>query len=126
MRRDLDELSERGRRQAQEELIIPAGEFVALFTAALLTLGLLAGPVTLASTAKTALIASATTLSDSFAQMAMHMDARASDQSAVSQTLSGQTRRQLAEVQRLNERRAGSRLSWRPSSRNHRRANRAL
>ena len=85
MKGDPSELSERERNLARDELIIPTGEFVALFTGALLTLGLLAGPRTFVSAAKVVLFASATTVSDVFAHMAMvgsHMDAKASDQSA--------------------------------------------
>jgi TctA family transporter len=52
MKGDPSELSERERNLARDELIIPTGEFVALFTGALLTLGLLAGPRTLVSAAK--------------------------------------------------------------------------
>jgi hypothetical protein len=61
--------------------MIPAGEFVALFTAALLTLGLLAG---LTSGTKIGLISSATARSGAAARIAMmgsHTDARASNRS---------------------------------------------
>ena len=87
MKRDPHELSEREKSQLQEELLIPTGEFVALFIGALLTLGLLAGPLTLAGATKNVLVASVATFSGAVAHVATmgsRMEARASDQSAVS------------------------------------------
>jgi hypothetical protein len=71
MKRSLHELSERERSQAREELMIPTGEFLGLFTAALLTLGLIAGSLTLVSAPKAAMRASAATLSSAVAHKGM-------------------------------------------------------
>ncbi len=67
--------------------MIPAGEFVALFTGALLTLGLLFGPPALKSTARNAALATAATFSDAVTQIGMigsRMEAKASEQTATS------------------------------------------
>jgi hypothetical protein len=52
MKRNFQELTERERIRAREELMLPAGELLALFTAGLLTLGLVAGSLTLISAPK--------------------------------------------------------------------------
>lgn len=46
MKTNFQELSERERAQAAEALMIPTAEFVALFTAAILLLGIVFGIVT--------------------------------------------------------------------------------
>ena len=61
MKRGLHELSEPGR--AQDQLMIPTDELGALFASGLLTLGLLFGPPTLASGARSVVLATVTTLS---------------------------------------------------------------
>ena len=66
--------------------MIPAGEFVTLFVGALLTLGLLFGPPTLASAARNVVLATVATFSGAVAQISItgdRMEARASEQSAV-------------------------------------------
>ncbi len=65
--------------------MIPAGEFIALFTGALLTLSLLFGPPTLASAARNAALATVETFSCAVTQIGMigsHLEARASEQTA--------------------------------------------
>ena len=65
--------------------MIPAGEFVALFTGALLTLGLLFGPPVLASAARNAALATVATFSNAVTQTGMigsRMEAKASEHGA--------------------------------------------
>jgi hypothetical protein len=57
MTRDLHEPYRTHLIQAQDDLSIPAGEFVALFISALLTLSLLFGPPTFASVRKNGMLA---------------------------------------------------------------------
>ena len=57
MTRDLHEPFRTSLIQAQDDLSIPAGEFVAWFISALLTLSLLFGPPTFASVRKNGLLA---------------------------------------------------------------------
>ena len=85
MKRVLHELSEREKSQEWERLTIPAGEFIALFTAALLTLGLLFGPPTLAGAARNGVLATVATFSGAVGQIEMmgsRMEAKASEQAA--------------------------------------------
>jgi hypothetical protein len=63
MNREPNELYEREQRQAEDELMIATGEFVALFASGLLTLGLLFGTQTLASAARGVVLATVTSIS---------------------------------------------------------------
>jgi hypothetical protein len=85
MKRGLHELSEREKSQVQDRLTIPVGEFIALLVAALLTLGLLFGPPTLASVARNTALATIATFSSAVTQIGMigsRMEARASEPTA--------------------------------------------
>ena len=85
MKRGLHDLSELEKSQERDQLMIPAGEFIALFTAALLTLGLLFGPPTLASVVRNAALATVATFSSTVTQIGMigsRMEAKASEQTA--------------------------------------------
>jgi len=85
MKRGLHDLSELEKSQVQDRLMIPAGEFIALFAAALLTLGLIFGPPTLAGVARNAAVATVGTFSSAVSQLGMigsRMEAKASEQSA--------------------------------------------
>jgi len=80
MNRDPNELSEREQRQVQDELMIPTGEFVALFASGLLTLGLLFGTQTLASAARGVVLATVTSISGAVTEIELigsSMEARA-------------------------------------------------
>jgi hypothetical protein len=69
MMREIHELSESDLRELRERLTIPAGEFVAVFVGALLTLGLLFGPAALTNAARHVVFASAGAISGTFAQI---------------------------------------------------------
>lgn len=69
MKRDLHELSESELNELQDRLMIPAGEFVAVFAGAVLTVGLVFGPPTLASAARHVVLATAGAISGTFAQL---------------------------------------------------------
>ena len=85
MTRGVHELSEYEKRQAQDRLMIPIGEFVALLIGAVLMLGLLFSPPTLAGAAKDVVQATAATFSGAIAQigtLGTRMEARASERDA--------------------------------------------
>ena len=85
MKRVLHDLSEREKSQERERLTIQAGEFIALFTAALLTLGLLFGPPTLVSMARNGVLATVAAFWGAVTQLGMigsRMEAKASEQAA--------------------------------------------
>lgn len=87
MKRGLHELSEREKSQAQDQLMIPMGEFAALFAGALLVLSLLFGPATLKSAARHVALASVATFSGAIGQIGTigtRMEARASEHGVAS------------------------------------------
>jgi len=86
MKYDVDELSEQDRRRAYEELIIPTGEFVALFASALMLLALFFGTATLSGAAKAVADDVAATFSRARAEIraaGTYLEARASEQSTI-------------------------------------------
>jgi hypothetical protein len=90
MKHDLDELSEQDQRRAYEELTIPTGEFVALFASALMLLALFFGAATLSGAAKAIAADVAATFSRASAEIrtvGTHLEARASEQGAISEKL---------------------------------------
>lgn len=87
MKHDLDDLSEQEQRRAYEDLTIPTAEFVALFASALMLLALFFATATLSAAAKAIAADVAATFSHASAQVrtvGTHIEARASEQSAIS------------------------------------------
>ncbi len=90
MKHDVDELSEQDQRRAYEELTIPTGEFVALFASALMLLALFFATATFSAAAKAIAADVAATFSHASAQIRIvgaHLEARASEQSSISEKL---------------------------------------
>jgi hypothetical protein len=92
MKHDLNEFSEQDQRRAYEELTIPTGEFVAVFASALMLLAIFFGTATLSGAAKAIAADVATTFSRASTQISTqirivgtHQEARASEQSAISE-----------------------------------------
>ncbi len=85
MKRGLHELSDLERIELRDGLMMPAGEFVAMFAGALLTLGLLVGTATLSGAARQVVLTTAARLSDAMTQIGMigtRMEAEASEHDA--------------------------------------------